>query len=40
MREIYPVYDRLVQYKVVDGLGTTEVEPMAAESWIASEDTG
>lgn len=38
MREIFPVYDRLVQYKVVNGLGTTEVEPMAAESWTASED--
>ncbi|MDR2935327.1 MAG: ABC transporter substrate-binding protein [Candidatus Adiutrix sp.] len=38
MREIFPVYDRLVQYKVVNGLGTTAVEPMAAESWFASQD--
>ena len=34
----YPCYDRLVQYKVVDGKSTTEVEPMAAESWTVSED--
>lgn len=38
MREIFPVYDRLVKYKVVNGLGTTMVEPMAAESWFASQD--
>ncbi len=38
MRQILPVYDRLVQYKTVDGLGTTEVEPMLATSWEPSED--
>jgi peptide/nickel transport system substrate-binding protein len=37
-RQIYPSYDRLVQYKVIDGVGSTEVEPMAAESWSVSED--
>ena len=37
-RQIYPCYDRLVQYKVVEGEGTTEVEPMAAESWSVSDD--
>ncbi len=37
-REIYPCYDRLVQYKVVNGEGSTEVEPMAAESWEVSDD--
>lgn len=37
-RQTYSVYDRLVKYKVVDGLGSTEVEPMAAESWSASDD--
>ena len=35
-RQIYPCYDRLVKYKVVDGKGSTEVEPMAAESWSVS----
>ncbi|HWR40957.1 MAG TPA: ABC transporter substrate-binding protein, partial [Patescibacteria group bacterium] len=34
----YPCYDRLVKYKVVEGKSTTEVEPMAAESWSVSED--
>jgi peptide/nickel transport system substrate-binding protein len=37
-RQIYPSYDRLVKYKVVKGEGSTEVEPMAAESWKASAD--
>lgn len=37
-RQIYPCYDRLVKYKVVDGKGSTEVEPQAAESWTVSED--
>ncbi|MDU2065444.1 MAG: ABC transporter substrate-binding protein [Sporomusaceae bacterium] len=34
----YPSYDRLVQYKTVDGKSSTEVEPMAAESWTVSPD--
>ncbi|HSC71152.1 MAG TPA: ABC transporter substrate-binding protein, partial [Candidatus Methylomirabilis sp.] len=37
-RQIYPSYDRLVKYKVIKGEGSTEVEPMAAESWKASPD--
>lgn len=37
-RQIYPCYDRLVKYKVVDGVGSTEVEPQAAESWRVSDD--
>ena len=37
-RQIYPSYDRLVKYKVVNGEGSTEVEPMAAESWSISPD--
>lgn len=37
-RQIYPSYDRLVKYKVINGEGSTEVEPMAAESWTASPD--
>jgi peptide/nickel transport system substrate-binding protein len=37
-RQIYPAYDRLVKYKVVKGEGSTEVEPMAAESWKVSSD--
>ena len=37
-RQIYPCYDRLVKYKVVDGRGSTEVEPHAAESWTVSDD--
>lgn len=37
-RQIYPCYDRLVKYKVVEGKGSTEVEPMAAESWTVSDD--
>lgn len=37
-RQIYPCYDRLVKYKVKDGVGLTEVEPMAAESWTVSDD--
>ena len=37
-RQIYPSYDRLVKYKVVKGEGSTEVEPMAAESWKVSSD--
>ncbi|RJQ65587.1 MAG: ABC transporter substrate-binding protein [Desulfobacteraceae bacterium] len=38
-RQIYPSYDRLVRYKVVNGEGSTEVEPMAAESWTVSADS-
>ena len=37
-RQTYPAYDRLVKYKVIDGVGSTEVEPMLAESWTVSED--
>lgn len=37
-RQIYPCYDRLVKYKTVDGVGSTEVEPSAAESWTVSDD--
>lgn len=37
-RQIYPCYDRLVKYKVINGKGSTEVEPQAAESWTVSED--
>lgn len=37
-RQIYPSYDRLVKYKVVGGKGSTEVEPMVAESWSVSPD--
>ena len=37
-RQIYPCYDRLVKYKVVNGKGSTEVEPQAAESWSVSDD--
>ena len=37
-RQIYPSYDRLVKYKVVKGEGSTEVEPMVAESWKSSPD--
>lgn len=37
-RQIYPCYDRLVKYKVANGVGLTEVEPMAAESWTVSPD--
>lgn len=37
-RQIYPCYDRLVKYKTIDGKGSTEVEPMAAESWTVSDD--
>ena len=37
-RQIYPCYDRLVKYKVVDGRGSTEVGPQAAESWTVSDD--
>ena len=37
-RQIYPSYDRLVKYKVINGVGSTEVEPMAAESWSVSPD--
>jgi peptide/nickel transport system substrate-binding protein len=37
-RQIYPCYDRLVKYKVVNGEGSTEVEPQAAESWTVSAD--
>ncbi len=37
-RQIYPCYDRLVKYKVVNGKGSTEVEPQAAQSWSVSED--
>lgn len=37
-RQIYPCYDRLVKYKVEKGVGSTEVEPMAAESWTVSPD--
>lgn len=38
MRQTYPVYDRLVKYKTINGEGSTEVEPMAAESWSVSRD--
>ncbi|MCL4439208.1 MAG: ABC transporter substrate-binding protein [Firmicutes bacterium] len=34
----YPCYDRLVKYKTENGKGSTEVEPMAAESWQVSPD--
>lgn len=37
-RQIYPCYDRLVAYKTVNGKGSTEVEPSAAESWTVSDD--
>ncbi|PKN46347.1 MAG: peptide ABC transporter substrate-binding protein, partial [Deltaproteobacteria bacterium HGW-Deltaproteobacteria-20] len=37
-RQIYPCYDRLVKYKVENGVGLTEVEPMVAESWTVSDD--
>jgi len=37
-RQVYPSYDRLVKYKVVDGKGSTEIEPMVAESWTVSPD--
>lgn len=37
-REIYPCYERLVQYKTEDGKGLTEVEPMLATSWTVSQD--
>jgi len=37
-RQIYPCYDRLVKYKTIDGKGSTEVEPQAAESWTVSND--
>jgi peptide/nickel transport system substrate-binding protein len=35
-RETYPCYDRLVKYKIVNGEGSTEVAPQAAESWKVS----
>jgi peptide/nickel transport system substrate-binding protein len=38
-RQIYPAYDRLMKYKVVNGEGSTEVEPMAAESYTVSPDS-
>ena len=37
-RQVYPSYDRLVKYKVVNGKGSTEIEPMVAESWTVSPD--
>ena len=37
-RQIYPCYDRLVKNKVVNGEGSTEVEPQAATSWTVSDD--
>lgn len=37
-RQIYPCYDRLVKYQTIDGKGSTEVEPQAAESWTVSDD--
>ena len=37
-RQIYPCYDRLVKYKIINGKGSTEVEPQAAQSWSVSED--
>ena len=37
-RQSYYAYDRLVKYSVVDGQGSTEVEPMLAESWSVSDD--
>ncbi len=38
-RQIYPCYDRLVKYRTIDGKGSTEVEPQAAESWSVSSDS-
>ena len=34
----YPCYDRLVKYKTINGKSSTDVEPMAAESWSVSPD--
>ncbi|AEG61600.1 ABC transporter substrate-binding protein [Desulforamulus ruminis] len=34
----YPCYDRLVKYKTENGKGSTEVEPMAAQSWEVTPD--
>jgi peptide/nickel transport system substrate-binding protein len=35
---VYPCYERLVKFKVVDGKGTTNVEGDVATSWTASDD--
>lgn len=34
----YPAYQRLVRYRVEDGMGTTEVEGDLATSWTVSDD--
>ncbi len=34
----YPAYQRLVRYKVQDGIGSTEVEPDLATGWTVSDD--
>src|SRR5690606_12294054 len=34
----YPAYERLVQFKVEDGRGSTEVEGSLAKSWTTSDD--
>ena len=34
----YPCYDRLVKYKTENGKGSTEVEPMGAQSWEVTPD--
>ncbi|HLT59030.1 MAG TPA: ABC transporter substrate-binding protein [Limnochordales bacterium] len=34
----YPAYQRLVRYKVQDGVGSTEVEPDLATGWTVSDD--
>jgi peptide/nickel transport system substrate-binding protein len=35
---VYPAYERLVKFKVVNGKGTTDVAPELATSWKASPD--
>ncbi len=35
---VYPCYERLVKFKVVDGKGSTDVEGDVATSWTASDD--
>lgn len=34
----YPAYERLVRYKIEDGIGSTEVEPDLATDWTVSDD--
>lgn len=34
----YPAYQRLVRYKVENGVGSTEVEPDLATGWTVSDD--